>query len=224
MGSLINSIPVYKPQQAPQNPIPAVSVSSHAAPSNRLLSDIINKYPQDKIYTYVPAEPLSPARTKPVGVSARKPSGELIKENFFQSVGRTVKSYGDYAKYFYNAAFKGEGKDYTVGKINDLSIRAGSLGIATVLAASKIFPFARGMEFVGLATWFASMAVWPKILGAPIKALSGVDINQKYKNSDGMIKDVFEDNQYRPMDIYRYADKNGKPLTKEEYFKKYDHE
>ena len=224
MGSLINSIPVYKPQQAPQNPIPAVSVSSHSAPSNRLLSDIINKYPQDKIYTYVPAEPLSPARTKPVGVSARKPSGELIKENFFQSVGRTVKSYGDYAKYFYNAAFKGEGKDYTVGKINDLSIRAGSLGIATVLAASKIFPFARGMEFVGLATWFASMAVWPKILGAPIKALYGVDINQKYKNSDGMIKDVFEDNQYRPMDIYRYADKNGKPLTKEEYFKKYDHE
>ncbi len=88
------------------------------------------------------------------------------------------------------------------------------MGIATVLATSKMFPFAKGMEFVGLATWFASMAIWPKVLGMPIKAIYGVDINQKYKDSDGRVKDVFEDNQYRPMDIYRYVDKKGKPLTK----------
>ena len=103
-----------------------------------------------------------------------------------------------------------------------MAIRVGSLGIATVLATTKLFPFAKGMEFVGLSTWFASMAIWPKILGAPIKALYGVDINQKYKDSQGRRKDVYEDNQYRVMDIFRYADINGKPLTKEEYYKKYD--
>ena len=223
MGNLIQNIPVNRPQQTTVAK-PAQSQPVLAANVNPLLNEIKNRYPQDKIYTYILAEPISPARTTPAGVSARQASGELIKENVFQSMSRTVKSYGDYAKYFYNAAFKGEGKDYSVGKINDLTLRAGSLGIATVLATSKMFPFAKGMEFVGLATWFASMAIWPKILGMPIKAIYGVDINQKYKDSDGRVKDVFEDNQYRPMDIYRYVDKNGKPLTKEEYKAKYDHD
>ena len=222
MGNLIQNIPVNRP---PQTTVTRPASQPVFAPNtNPLLNEIQNRYPQDKIYSYILAEPISPARTTPAGISARQASGELIKENIFQSMSRTVKSYGDYAKYFYNAAFKGEGKDYSVGKINDLTLRAGSLGIATVLATSKMFPFAKGMEFVGLATWFASMAIWPKVLGMPIKAIYGVDINQKYRDSDGRVKDVFEDNQYRPMDIYRYVDKNGKPLTKEQYQAKYDHD
>lgn len=222
MGNLLQTIPVNRP--LPQIPAQKTVTSVFTPTANPLLNEIQNRFPQDKIYTYILAEPISPARTTPAGISARKASGELIKENIFQASARAVKSYGDYAKYFYNAAFKGEGKDYSVGKINDLTLRAGSLGIATVLATSKMFPFAKGMEFVGLATWFASMAIWPRILGAPIKAIYGVDINQKYKDSDGRVKDVFEDNQYRPMDIYRYVDKNGKPLTKEQYQAKYDHD
>lgn len=212
MGNLINTIPVYKPQQQPAN-----IVKPSFAP-------IVNKYPQDKIYSYIPAATISPAKTTPAGVTSQPVSGKLVKENIFQSMASTAKSYADYAKYFYNAAFKGEGTDYSVGKINDLSLRVGSLGIAAVLASSKLFPFAKGMEFVGLGTWFASMALWPKILAAPIKALYGVDINQKYIDSHGRRKDVFEDNQYRPMDIYRYVDTKGRTLTKEEYEKQYDHD
>ena len=212
MGNLINAIPVNKPQQQP------VTV---AKPS---FAPIANKYPQDKIYSYIPAATISPARTKPAGVTAQPVSGRLVKENIFQSMANTAKSYADYAKYFYKAAFKGEGTDYSVGKINDLSLRLGSLGIAGVLATSKLFPFAKGMEFVGLGTWFASMALWPKVLAVPIKAIYGVDINQKYIDSQGRRKDVFEDNQYRPMDIYRYVDTKGRTLTKEEYEKKYDHD
>ena len=220
MGNLLNTIPV-RPQQTPAAR-PAVQQPVLTASINPLLNEIQNKFPQDKIYKYIPAMPVSPPRTAPAGIKARKASGELIKENMFQSAASTVKSYGDYVKYFYKAAFKGEGKDYSVGKINDLSLRVGSLGIATVLATSKMFPFAKGMEFVGLATWFASMAVWPKILGAPIKAIYGVDINQKYKDSEGRRKYVYEDNQYRPMDIFRYVDTDGTPLSEEEYHAKYD--
>ena len=224
MGNLIQSIPVYRPQTQTA-PAAGVNVPAQTAPQavhKPPFQDIKNQFPQTQTYSYIPARPLADAHNTPIGVRPAPSKARLVHENFFQSIGSTIKSYGDYAKYFYNAAFKGEGKDYNVGKINDLSIRAGSLGIAAVLATSKMFPFAKGMEFVGLGTWFASMAVWPHILGAPIKALYGVNINKEYMDSEGRRKYVYEDNQYRPMDIYRYADLNGKPLSPEEYYKKYD--
>ena len=226
MGNLIQSIPVYRPQQQ-QTPAANTPIPAQNAPlplQGKPFQAIKNQFPQTQTYSYIPAKPLSDPHTTPKGVRPQPSKAKLVHENIFQAVGSTVKSYGDYAKYFYNAAFKGEGKDYNVGKINDLSIRAGSLGIAAVLATSKMFPFAKGMEFVGLGTWFASMAVWPHILGAPIKAFYGVDINQEYIDSEGRRKFVYEDNLYRPMDMYRYADLNGKPLSPEEYFKKYDKE
>ena len=216
MGSLISNIPVIKPQQTPV-----------VLDKNKTLatSAVSNAFPQIAEYSYVPAEPLSPARTRPRGVKAQRPSGKLIKENIFQSAGSTIKSYANISKHFLNAAFNGEvnaeGSDYYVGKTNDLAIRAGSLGIATILATTKLFPFAKGMEFIGFGTWFASMALWPRIIGAPIKWKTGVDINQKYEDSYGRRKMVYEDNQYRPMDLFRFADINGKPLTEKEYYKKY---
>lgn len=215
MGNLITSIPVNKPQTT------VVKKQVQQTDSNVSLN---NPYKQNQVYSYVDAKPLSPAVTTPRGISAQPSSGHIIKENIFQSMGSTVKSYADYVKYFYKAGFKGEGTDYSVGKINDLSIRAGSLGIATVLATTKLFPFAKGMEFVGLGTWFASMALWPKVLGAPIKAIYGVDMNQKYIDSYGRRKSVYDDNQYRLTDLFRHLDKNGKPLSEEEYKSKYDHD
>ncbi len=213
MADLLSTIPVYKPQ----NSAAAGNTGLQSLPT----ASVSNPFPGVQTYTYVPARPLSPARTTPKGVRPQKVSGTLVKENIFQAAGSTVKSYADYAKYFYDAGFKGEGTDYSVGKINDLGIRAGSLGIAAALAASKQFPLAKGMEFVGLATWFASMAIWPHILGAPIKAKTGVDINQQYIDSYGRRKYVYEDNQYRPMDLFRHVDLDGTPLSDKEYYQKY---
>ncbi len=206
MGNLINSIPVYKPQV-----IPAATNKPQAAPvPSTVTTPVRQAVPQVQGFSYVPAEPLSPSATAPRGIKPMKPAGHLVKENIFQSAGSTVKSYADYVKYFYKAAFKGEGTDYSVGKVNDLAIRTGSLGIAAVLASSKVFPFARGMEFVGLATWFASMAIWPRIIGTPIKMATGVDINQKYVDSYDRRKNFFEDPQYLPWDLYKHIDKKGK--------------
>lgn len=165
---------------------------------------------KEKGLEYLPAVTITPAKTIPTGLKPQSPAGRLISENVFQSAGSTVKNYANCAKYFYDAAFKGEGTDYSVGKINDLTVRAGSLGIAGILAATKAFPFAKGMEFVGLATWFGSMALWPRIIGAPIKAKTGVDINWKYEDSYGRRKPFLQDPQYLAWDLFRHIDKNGK--------------
>lgn len=161
-------------------------------------------------YEYKEPVTLAAAHLTPKGVIPHSPTGKLLNENIFQSAKSTVNSYADYAGYLYKAAIKGEGTDYSVGKINDLTIRAGSLGIAGILAATKAFPFARGMEFIGLTTWFASMMVWPKVIGKPVEWIYGVNPNQKYEDSYGRRKSFFEDAQYLPWDLYRHIDKNGK--------------
>lgn len=195
-GDLLRTIPII-PQSAAK-----VQTPKAAPPQPAFVEGSKLEYPA--------AYPISPAVTRPQGVGPISPSGRLIHENIFQSAASTVKSYTDYVKYFYKAAFKGEGSDYTVGKINDLAIRAGSLGIAGTLFATKLFPFARGMEFVGLGTWFASMALWPKIMNIPIKMKTGVDPGLKYIDSYGRRKSFYEDPGYMPFDMFRHIDKNGK--------------
>ncbi len=151
------------------------------------------------------------------GVKPASPRGYLVQENIISGAVSNVKAYGDSAKYLYDAAIKGEGNDYSVGRINDLTLRMGSLGIAVALAASKVTPVGKGMEFVGLASWFAGMALWPQIIGAPIKWAKGFDINQEYVNSKGDRKKFFIDPQYLPWDlysdeqIYKIGDKLGVP-------------
>lgn len=165
--------------------------------------------------TIVPAPVIHPVHS--LGVKPGKPKGYLVKENVLQAAVSNVKAYGDSAKFLYNAAIKGEGNDYSVGRINDLTTRLGSLGIASVLAVSKASPVAKGMEFVGLGSWFAAMAIWPQIIGAPIKWTKGVDINQQYVDSQGRRKQFFQDPQYLLWDLYsdkklnKIGDKLGVP-------------
>ena len=191
-------IPVRPQIQTPQN-----------NPYGVATSHVFNPRETFSRFEYPQALPLSQAITVPKGIKEDPPKGKLIKENFLESMQSTVKSYGDYCKYFYNAGFKGTGTDYSVGKINDLAIRVGSLGIAITLASSKFFPFARGMEFIGLGTWFAAMAAWPKLLAMPIKAKTGIDPTLKYEDSQGRRKSFFEDRQYLCFDLFKHIDKNG---------------
>ncbi len=186
------------------------SPSSPAVKQNTVVSTTsqpVFKAPEEG---YKEPLPLSAANIAPIGMIPHSPNGYLVKENIFQSAKSTVKSYGQYAGYLYKAAIKGEGTDYSVGKVNDLTIRAGSLGIAGILAATKTFSFARGMEFVGLTTWFASMMIWPKIIGKPVEWMYGVNPNLKYVDSYGRRKSFFEDPQYLSWDLFRHIDKNGK--------------
>lgn len=132
--------------------------------------------------------------------TASAAKGHLIDENILESAGSNIKAYADSVKFLADGV-SGKGTDYTTGRINDLTTRLGSLGIAGVLAAGAGSPFKKGMEFVGFASWFGAMAAWPKVIGTPLKALTGVDINQQYSDSFGRKKAFFEDPQYICWDI-----------------------
>ncbi len=68
------------------------------------------------------------------------------------------------------SGFSGQANDHQLGKINDIGMKIGGLALASYLFTKKATPLTKGMEFVGFASFFASMAIWPKIaLQAPAK-------------------------------------------------------
>lgn len=136
-----------------------------------------------------------------VGAKPLQPKGRLIPSNMWESTKYAVKKPVQEVKFFVDAA-QGKGNDYSIGRINDLGLKLGSLGIAAILAASAASPFKKGMEFVGFATWFGSMALWPKLVGTAVKLTKGFDPNQKYEDSYGRVKPFFQDPQYICWELY----------------------
>ena len=150
-------------------------------------------------------------------VAPETPRGYLVHENFAQGVKSTVGGYVKNAKYAVDAV-NGKGNDYSVGKINDLTLRVGGVGIAAILSASAKTPIAKFMEFAGFASFFGAMSLWPKcFIAAPLKAKTGFDVNQEYVDSYGRRKRFFEDSQYLPWDLWdkkeisKIGDKLGIP-------------
>lgn len=112
-------------------------------------------------------------------------------------------------------AAKGKANDHELGRINDLAMKLGSLGLASYLFVKNPLKLSKAMEFVGFGTFFASMALWPKLfIQAPLKARTGVDIHQKYIDSQGRKKMLHQDPQYDLTDLYsrKDLDKMGKKL------------
>jgi len=142
---------------------------------------------------------------KDVIVKPETPKGHLVKENVIQSIGSSATGLVKTGGYFIDA-INGKGTDYSVGRINDGARFLGSLGIAGALASTAKNPKAKVMEFVGFSTWFASMSLWPKMIGSVIKTTKGVDINQEYIDSYGRRKKFFEDAQYITWDLYSNKD------------------
>lgn len=106
-------------------------------------------------------------------------------------------------------AWKGTANDHELGKINNLGMFAGGLGIASYLFTQRPTMKTRGMEFVGLASFFASMVIWPQIaIRLPARLIHGVDVQQKYEDSFGRKKSFFHDPQYIPWDLYSDEDIN----------------
>lgn len=112
-------------------------------------------------------------------------------------------------------AVKGKANDHELGRINDVAMKLGSLGLATYLCIKNPLKLSKTMEFVGVGTFFTSMALWPKLaIQAPLKARTGVDIHQKYIDSQGRKKMLHQDPQYDLTDLYSREDldKMGKKL------------
>lgn len=114
------------------------------------------------------------------------------------------------------ALAKGQSNDNQLGRFNDLGMKLGGLGIASYLFTRRGTGTKGLMEFLGCGAFFASMAMWPKVLIAePLKHRFGFDIRQKYVDSQGRKKLFFQDNQYQPWDMWndeqidKVADKMG---------------
>lgn len=116
-------------------------------------------------------------------------------------------------------AVKGEANDHELGRINDLGIKAGSLGIASYLFYKNPFKLSKTMELVGFGAFFASMSLWPKLaIQMPIKARTGVDFQQEYIDSQGRKKRLYQDPQYVLTDMLPRKDLNriGKKMGVDE--------
>jgi len=127
-----------------------------------------------------------------------KPKGRLVKgpliPNPFTEAHQGVKNF--------LKATRGEGTDYSVGRINDPAIAIGAGAIATVLAAATKDPRLKAMEFVGAGAFLTAMSVWPKLfLAKPVKAMTGVDLNLEYINAQNERKPYMMDPQYIPWDL-----------------------
>jgi len=97
----------------------------------------------------------------------------------------------------------GKSNDHNLGRMNDFAMKAGALGLAGYLFTRGKTYKTKAMEFIGFGSFFAAMALWPKLfIQAPLKAMYGLDIHQRYVDNEGRKKMFFQDPQYIPWDLY----------------------
>ncbi len=129
------------------------------------------------------------------------PKGHIVKDNIMAAPAVFVQDMA-YDMKALKAAWKGDANDHQLGKLNDLGMKLGGLALASYLFSIKKAPVAKGMEFVGLASFFASMTLWPKIaLELPARLIHGFNPFMRYEDSQGRKKPFFQDNQYLPFDL-----------------------
>lgn len=99
---------------------------------------------------------------------------------------------------------RGKANDHQTGRLNDVGLKLGGIGIATYLASRTTDPKMRMMEYVGLGAFLASMSLYPLIaINAPSRMVQGYDIGKEYIDDQGRKKSVYQDGNYIPMDMYR---------------------
>ena len=89
------------------------------------------------------------------------PKGHLIHDN----IGNSVKYFFEDIAYDMKSVkngFNGTANDHQLGRLNDVGLKLGGVGIAAYLASRTTNPKARLMEYVGLITFLTSMSLYPK--------------------------------------------------------------
>lgn len=138
------------------------------------------------------------------------PQGYLVKDDFASGIKYFFKDMAYDAKAVKDG-FQGKANDHQLGRLNDVGLRLGGIGIATYLASQTTNPRARLMEYVGLGAFLTSMAIYPKLaINGPAKLVHGFDIDKEYVDDQGRKKSVFQDTNYIPYDMYlgEYSDED----------------
>lgn len=140
-----------------------------------------------------------------------KGKGKLVSGNILLAPKQKIDNISYNLKSLYHA-FKGKANDHELGKINDIGLVTGGLGIASYLVTKRTTPMTKGMEFVGLGGFLASMTLWPQIaIQLPAYLIHGVNVHKKYVDSFGRTKPFYQDPQFIPWDLYsdKQIDKIG---------------
>ena len=131
------------------------------------------------------------------------PQGHLVHDTllsvpqyFLKDIAYDVKAVKD--------GFQGKANDHQLGRLNDVGLKVGGIGIATYLASRTTNPMARTMEYLGLGAFLTSMTLFPKaFINVPSRILHGFSVGKEYIDDQGRKKSVFQDSNYIPMDMYR---------------------
>lgn len=131
-----------------------------------------------------------------------KGKGHLVRESIVNAPAAFIKDSAYKVKAFKHA-LNGDANDHELGKLNDVGLTLGGIAIAGYLASRKQTPLTKGMEFVGLASFLASMSLWPKIaIQLPAYLIHGVNVKKQYEDSFGRKKPFYQDPQFIPWDLY----------------------
>ena len=129
--------------------------------------------------------------------------GHLIHDDFGNGVKYFFKDMAYDAKAVKDG-FTGKANDHQLGRLNDVGLKLGGIGIAAYLASRTSDPKTRLMEYVGLGTFLAAMSIYPKIaINKPAELVHGFEIDKEYIDDQGRKKSVFQDSNYIPYDMYR---------------------
>ncbi len=155
---------------------------------------------------YLPRKHYKNHNEIPNSVNMIKPEpgqGHLLNGGLFGSIGRFFSNRIYDIKSVYRG-YKGTANDHQLGRTNDVGLVLGGLGIASFLTTKRIATMPKHMEFIGLASFLASMALWPKIgIFGPARLVHGFDADKRYIDDQGRNKSVFQDPNYIPFDLYR---------------------
>ncbi len=128
--------------------------------------------------------------------------GKLVKSSITDAPSIMIKD-AVYDTKALKHAINGDANDHELGRLNDLGMKLGGLAIAGYLFTKRQTPMTKIMEFIGLGSFFASMAIWPKIaIQLPAYLVHGVNVQQKYEDSFGRRKPFYQDPQFIPWDLY----------------------
>ena len=143
--------------------------------------------------------------------------GYLVKTTVFNAPKQAFNNF-TYNLSALKKGINGTANDHELGKLNSIGLVTGGAALATYLATRRQVASSKAMEFVGLGSFLASMALWPVIaIQIPTKLIHGFNVRQKYVDSSGREKPFYNDPLYRPWDlydekeIYRVGDYMGVP-------------
>src|SRR5574344_480939 len=143
----------------------------------------------------------SPALTNRAYIKPLQGKGHLVKSNIFDTPGIMIKDLAYDVKSLKHG-LKGDANDHQLGKLNDVGMKLGGLAVAGYLFSKRQTPATKLMEFVGLGSFFGTMALWPKVaLQLPAKLIHGFNIQQQYVDAQGRKKPFFQDPQFTPWDL-----------------------